>query len=336
MTQTPPLLKDLAKTGSTHIRVSEKGLEALKVFREKLSRGEYELVEGRCVCEAGGANRVLIAEEDRYGLPFQTYLCKDCGLLFTSPRMTPGSVAKFYEDDYRAIYRGKSKATQSFFDDQIRHGRQVLRRVAREKSVAKGNRVFDIGCGAGGVLIPFKEASFECYGCDFGSDYLERGRAAGLTLEAGSFEALRQYAPADLIIASHVLEHCLDPIEELRGWASLLAPNGLIYIEVPGLFDVYRSYKSLSLFFHVAHVFGFTLGTLTDVAARAGLERIAGDESVYAIFKPSSPRHEHTNYSATIERFLARGDGGVWKLPRELRRHAIRLAKSIAKRVTKP
>jgi len=325
-----PLVQELVDTGKPHIRVSAAGLEALAKFRERLRGGEYELLEEGCVCSSGGANRVLVASEDRYGLPFRTYLCRDCGLIFTTPRMSLQSVIKFYDVEYRAIYRGKPKATEAFFADQARHGRQILRRLGRRST----GRVFDIGCGAGGVLVPFQQAGWQCYGCDFGSEYLERGRAAGLTLEVGSFEMLRPYAPADVIIASHVLEHCLEPVAELKGWASLLSKDGVIYIEVPGLFDVYRNYKSLAAFFHVAHTFNFTLGTLRSVAAQAGLKFVAGNESVWAVFALSDKPFSLPNSDAKrIEKFLGRKEGGAERVPREVRRTFLRLLNSGLKKV---
>lgn len=325
-----PLVAELVRTRTPHVRVSSAGLRALDQFGEKLAAGHYELQNSGCICEEGGKNRVLVGEEDRYGLPFRTYLCKDCGLLFTTPRMSEKSVAEFYEVDYRPIYRGKEKATAGFFDDQIRHGRQILKRVP-----GNPRRVFDIGCGAGGVLMPFKEQGAECFGCDFGADYLERGKQAGLTLETGNAETLRKHGPADLIIASHVLEHCLNPIEELRSWSGLLAEGGQIYIEVPGLFEVYRNYKSLAAFFHVAHTFNFTLGTLTDVAGSAGLKMLDGNESVWALFSPSTDiAATSPNRADAIERFLRRGEKSSTKIPRELRRHSLRLARSAAKRLS--
>ena len=325
-----PLVRELVDTGKPHIRVSAAGLQALATFRERLRAGEYELVDEGCLCSSHGANRVLVATEDRYGLPFRTYLCRDCGLIFTTPRMSGRSVVKFYDVEYRAIYRGKPKATEAFFAEQARHGRQIMRRAGRPSP----GRVFDIGCGAGGVLVPFKEAGWTCYGCDFGSEYLERGHESGLTLEVGSYETLRQYAPADLIVASHVLEHCLNPVDELKGWASLLSKDGLIYIEVPGLFDVYRNYKSLAAFFHVAHTFNFTLGTLRSVAAQAGLKFIAGNESVWALFALSDqPVPQPKNDIKRIERFLSRKEGGSERIPREARRTFLRLLNSGLKKI---
>jgi 2-polyprenyl-3-methyl-5-hydroxy-6-metoxy-1,4-benzoquinol methylase len=326
-----PLVPDLKKSGRPHVRISVGGTKALDEFRHRLEAGEYELHEAGCLC--GASDRVLVAEEDRYGLPFRTYLCRACGLVYTTPRMTEKSVARFYEVDYRPIYRGSSKASDTFFEDQVRHGRQVLRRVKRHVGQASKRRIFDIGCGAGGVLVPFKEQGWDCFGCDYNPQYLERGKEAGLTLETGSFESLRQHGPADLIVASHVLEHCLDPVQEVHGWASLLSPDGLLYIEVPGLFDVYRNYKSLVGFFHVAHTFNFTLGTLTHVAAKAGLKRLAGNESVWALFAAGDQPSGPANQASDIERFLERSESGISKAPRELRRHFLRLSKSAAKRL---
>jgi SAM-dependent methyltransferase len=329
-----PLLLELAPSGKPHVRMSPAGRDALKSFRRKLERGEYELTEAGCICGGTDANRTLVAAEDRYGLPFRTYLCRNCGLLYASPRMSPESVQKFYTEDYRSIYRGSSKASDKFFRDQALHGRQILRRITYAVGKHPTARVFDVGCGAGGVLVPFRERGWECYGCDLNSDYLERGRAAGLTLEVGNHEILRSYEPAGLVIASHVLEHCLDPVAELEGWASLLKEDGLLYLEVPGVFNVFRDYKSLGGLFHVAHTFNFTLETLTAMASRAGLHRVAGNESVWALFEKGGEQVEvPPGATLAIESFLRQPNTGLRKAVRELRRHTARLARSGAKRL---
>lgn len=48
-------------------------------------------------------------KNDRYGINQQTVICKKCGLVYSSPRLTTESVRIFYEsDDYRKIYEEKS------------------------------------------------------------------------------------------------------------------------------------------------------------------------------------------------------------------------------------
>src|SRR5579884_2942228 len=131
-----PLIAALKKSGNPHVRVSKTGLVALGEFRKRLAEGQYEMAESGCLCNSSSADHVLVAEEDRYGLPFRTYLCRSCGILFTTPRMTERSVARFYEIDYRPIYRGSEKASDSFFEDQIRHGRQILRRLKKALPLA--------------------------------------------------------------------------------------------------------------------------------------------------------------------------------------------------------
>lgn len=255
---------------------------ALENFREKLANGAYEFESAQCVC--GERDGILIASRDRYALEVQTYLCKNCATMWTNPRMTSGSLGKFYSEDYRPIYVGQIQAPDTFFYDQVAHGRVILRFVEIHMP-APPLTIFDVGCGAGGVLLPFAHAGWHGFGCDLGHEYLQRGRSAGLVLEQGEAEVLAQYGSADLVILSHVLEHLPDPLSSLQRLSSLLKDRGFIYVELPGIFNIHRAYKDTMLFLQNAHLYHFTLTTLTSLMARAGFRLIQGDEFIHALFQ---------------------------------------------------
>lgn len=332
-----PLIKGLRVSGTPHVPLNPESLEALAAFRERLRAGAYEMNESGCLCGSAPASALLIAEEDRYGLPIRTNLCRSCGLLFTSPRMTEESAARFYENEYRPIYRGSATASEAFFHNQTKHGAKILERVGPFLKSGSGLVVLDIGCGAGGVLQPFQQAGWRAFGCDFNPAYLERGIDQGLQLVAGSSGALRQFGPADLIVASHVLEHCLEPDKEIREWTSMLTAGGLIYIEVPGVLELFQSYKRIESYFHVAHTFHFSLGTLTNLLAEEGLAFIAGDETVWALFSPDVDvcTRPHREAPVVIENFLRHSQDPLRATARELNRHARKFGRSIAKRLRK-
>ena len=48
---------------------------------------------------------------------------------------------------------------------------------------------------------------------------------------------------ADIIIYSHVFEHILDLDKELDAIKSHLKPEGILYIEVPGIKYVHNTYE---------------------------------------------------------------------------------------------
>lgn len=263
-------------------KLSELQQSALERFQEKLANGVYAFEPAQCIC--GGRDGIIIASRDRYALTVQTYLCKKCATMWTNPRMTSDSLSKFYEEDYRPIYVGYAQAPDVFFEDQVHHG-QVILKFIKPHILNQDYTVFDVGCGAGGVLLPFVDAGWHGFGCDLGQEYLERGRSAKLTLEHGEADLLAPYGPANLIILSHVLEHLPDPLLSIQHLSTLLKKDGFIYIELPGIFNIHRAYKDTMLFLQNAHLYHFTLTTLTLLMARVGFKLIKGDQFIHALFQ---------------------------------------------------
>jgi SAM-dependent methyltransferase len=258
-------------------------VEALNNFRQKLKENYYEFENVPCLC--GNKDSILISTTDRYALPVNTHLCKVCGLMWTSPRMQEHSLFQFYEEDYRSIYVGQAQAPDAFFDAQVQHGQFIYEFVSSHISLKNGIKVFDIGCGAGGVLLSFKESGWYTFGCDLGSEYLNRGISAGLVLEHGEASVLKKYGSANLVILSHVIEHFSNPLKTVKQISELLVDDGYIYVEVPGIFSIHKTYGDTLLFLQNAHLYHFSLASLTSLMAKAGFKIIKGDEQICALFQ---------------------------------------------------
>jgi len=277
--------------------LTNKQRKALDIFNEKLKKQVYTFEEVPCLC--GKFDGKLIANYDRYALPANTYLCRTCSVMWTNPRMTEVCLNKFYEDDYRPIYVGFSEAPDNFLLNQVQHGRRIHKFIRSNIIAEHELKVFDVGCGAGGILIPFLESGWSTFGCDVGEEYLLRGRDEGLVLEHGDAETLTKYGPTNLIILSHVLEHFPQPLMSLKQMANLLIDDGYIYIEVPGIFNIHNTYGDTMLFLQNAHLYHFTLETLTTLMAKAGYKLVKGDKSIRALFqkdknlKNTLPRNEY-------------------------------------------
>ncbi|RLJ01835.1 MAG: hypothetical protein DRP10_03030 [Candidatus Aenigmatarchaeota archaeon] len=71
-----------------------------KQIEKKIKEGIY-LFENVPCCVCGGENFELLSEKDRYGLYVPVVICKDCGLIYTNPRMTQDAFNQFYELEYR-------------------------------------------------------------------------------------------------------------------------------------------------------------------------------------------------------------------------------------------
>lgn len=275
---------------------------SLSNFKDELEQGVYLFEKARCLC--GQSDDLLIAQRDRYALPVKTYLCKSCGLMRTNPRMQEDSLSRFYEKDYRSIYVGNQQASNEFFEAQINHGHFIFEFIKSKVDVVEGMKVYDIGCGSGGILIPFKDANLSTFGCDLGSEYLKRGRQAGLVLEQGQARVLQIHGCANLIIVSHVLEHFSNPIREIEQISELLTDNGYLYIEVPGIFKIREAYGDTLLFLQNAHLYHFTLATLNTLMAKVGFKLIKGDESIHALYQKTSTNKKVSTKHQALKIFL--------------------------------
>ncbi|MCR3757807.1 class I SAM-dependent methyltransferase [Clostridium felsineum] len=258
--------------------------------KEKLQKGIYSYESVKCICNSGDFE--TLAEKDRYGLPVSTVICRKCGLIMINPRMTQESYNTFYDTEYRKLYVGKESPTEEFFNEQFKRGLSIYEYL-KNNGVKDIEKVLEIGTGAGGILKAFKDNGCQVLGVDLGKEYIEFGKTKGIKLincEAG--ELLKDYeGEFDLIILSHVMEHFLDINRELNIIKKLLKKNGVLYIELPGVFNMHYSYdcdflKSLQN----AHTYYFTLGTLKQVMELNGFLYINGDESIKSLFRVSQKK----------------------------------------------
>ena len=110
----------------------------------------------------------------------------------------------------------------------------------------------------------------------------------GLDLVAGTLAEVEPGRRPDLVIYSHVLEHVLDVGAELDRLRGVLAPSGIVYLEVPGIKRLDAGYEDDFLrYLQNAHCYHFSLVTLTNLLAGHGFERIAGDDLVRSAFRVS-------------------------------------------------
>lgn len=123
---------------------------------------------------------------------------------------------------------------------RLAEGRKVHAYLARRypEALPPGARVLDLGCGNGGLLLPFAEAGHRCWGLDvtLHPELSESAREAGLSLThlQGRGEALPFPDGAfDLVLLAETLEHVERPRRLGREVARVLRPGGICYLTTP-------------------------------------------------------------------------------------------------------
>jgi SAM-dependent methyltransferase len=222
-----------------------------------------EIVERCPLC--GSPRSSLFDRRQFRGREVTNVLCRDCGLVYQSPRMNAAGLEAFYEEEYRQLYQGEAGPNAK--DLAVQRGRaEALLAFARE-GVNAPARHLDIGCSAGLLLSAFQKA----YGClalgvEPGEAYRRYAIRHGFTVYP-SLEALQAEVQErfDLISLAHVLEHLPDPVGYLSHLRQeLLNPNGRLLVEVPHLY----AHDS----FEIAHLVSYSPHTLSQVLQKAGFE----------------------------------------------------------------
>jgi len=196
-------------------------------------------------------------------------ICKKCGFVFQSPRMTQARLDQFYVREYRQLYQGDAGPVPK---DLLAQSARAANLVAFLKShgVMQLSRHLDIGASAG-LLLQAVRAGYRCesVGVEPGLAYREVSQKAGLKIYPGLEDLPKEGANCfDLVSLAHVLEHMPDPVWTLAYLRQdCLSEGGWLLVEVPNLYchDC----------FEVAHLTSFSQHSLTQILRKAGYRLLA-------------------------------------------------------------
>lgn len=197
--------------------------------------------------------------------------CRGCSLVFVNPQPTEAAVESYYSS--------KELTAQESWSSYFDHTPQQLAALwtARLADVARWTngrspRLLDIGCGWGDFLHFASARGWQVGGFEFSASVARVAQEKyGLAVRVGSLEDMEiPDQTFDLITLWHVLEHLRDPLGALARIEPLLAPGGVLVLEVPNLnFLARKSWRyPMSRTLHLYH---FSPATLSALVERAGL-----------------------------------------------------------------
>lgn len=287
------------------LNLTAEQLEVRNLVAGQIDRGEY-LLESQSCCICSSDSSVLVSERDRYGLMNSTVLCQECGLLRTEPVLRPEDYANFYYHSYRTLYFEEKFATDEFFESQRRGAQPIIEYLSKSIALPNDSLMLDVGCGSGGMVQAFVDRGYRGIGIDYDANYLQKGQGRGLDLRQGNVFSFQNEEKPKLVIYSHVLEHVNDPNIELQAVRTQLHDDGYLYVELPGIKrDLRAVYKAdLIRFFHIAHLYHFTLKTLTNLLQRNGFELVAGNEVIRSVWKKGETRPGITSDYQSVRNYL--------------------------------
>ena len=170
--------------------------------------------------------------------PFKILECKDCGLLYTSPRPNKEEIGKYYKsDEYYSHQENKEGFIPKVYEKVKSVNLRSKYKMATE-GLATG-KILDIGCGVGDFLHTMEQQGWECTGVEPSEDAkaIAKKRIKAQLLSSEEQEHLQE-GSFDVITMWHVLEH-VDALRwQIQQLYRLCKPGGRIVIALPN----YKSY----------------------------------------------------------------------------------------------
>lgn len=234
--------------------------------------------------------------------------CPRCGLRWLSPRPT----AEGYETVYSHEAYFADRVGMEPYRDVVRRRlwgfRHRLRRLERRlgedgSGDGSGLRILDVGAATGEFVVEARKRGHRAEGFEPSAGGRAEARERhGLELAGGTLEELsgRFAGPYDVVHLSHVLEHLPDPAAALATMRRLLAPGGVLSVEVPQQFDndvewllrlLGRSRHGRFDTHSLHHTYFFTPPTLLALLAVAGFEVLELRTFHWGLTPPPSPRN---------------------------------------------
>ncbi len=158
--------------------------------------------------------------------------CMNCGLAFVNPQPTEKELAALYDRMYHVDRESIETGNEAAFAGADRVAFRINRRLPRLSALKKSGNLLDVGANDGSFLKFAKQAGYDPYGVELSPTAAEyAARNSGAPVVKGSIDDfISQYPDMlfDVITLWDVVEHFLDPMQELIKINSLLKPGGIL------------------------------------------------------------------------------------------------------------
>lgn len=170
--------------------------------------------------------------------PLELYVCSNCRLVQTRDLH---SAEQIFSADY--VY------FSSYSSSWLEHAARYVEAVSTRLGLGPQSRVVEVASNDGYLLKNFVARGVPCLGIEPTASTAAAARAIGVPTRevffgAATAEEIRdEFGPADLIVGNNVYAHVPDINDFTAGLARLLAPDGVITLEFPHLYELVRQHQ---------------------------------------------------------------------------------------------
>jgi len=156
--------------------------------------------------------------------------CPECRLEFADP-LRGGSAAYYQSVNANRSAKFQPATLHPGFQYLVRELKKITRRYLNSRQ----RRVVDVGCGTGYLLAELQQVGFEVFGLDFDPTAIQvANEYYHVPAKVGTIHDLQTLtARFDLALLTHVLEHVPDPHRLLTDLGNIVAPQGILFLDVP-------------------------------------------------------------------------------------------------------
>jgi len=178
------MLERFLSTKKTPWKLNGLQLSTKAGLQAAIENGDLYICE-RNSCLCGSHNKSKFASIDRFGLDFSSYICKNCGLIFTSPYICDSSLPFYYNSFYHSLHFGTAQPIENLYSRG--QGSKIFNFVKAYLN-SSDIRIFEMGAGCGSNLLQFANVAKKnnikvaCYGNEYNKDYVKCGNGKGLKL----------------------------------------------------------------------------------------------------------------------------------------------------------
>jgi 2-polyprenyl-3-methyl-5-hydroxy-6-metoxy-1,4-benzoquinol methylase len=236
-------------------------------------------VSFRCLTCGGCSPRLLYALADDGHA--RIVVCRTCDLVQLEKLPTPEELDDLYARGYFEG-RGDESGYAEYGEQEEEYLATFGQDVLRIKTLMSEGSVLDVGCGYGYFLRSAQAAGFDAYGVDRSPEGVREaekhapGRVFEGTIESVTALADQQF---DVIFASHLIEHILEPRSFLLQMVRHLTEDGILVLVTPNIKSWLarisgRRWVSFKIPEHVAY---YDPKTMRHLLEGVGLEVLAID-----------------------------------------------------------
>jgi SAM-dependent methyltransferase len=265
---------------------SEKKKESRRQIFELLRTSKT--IANPCLCSKKCSTHFeILSLVDRNSLPVRNVICKACGTIRINPLPSNDFYRTVYSKFYWPLMHGNSTLTRGRFGLSVRRAVPYWNYLKRKVSLRE-KKVLELGASYGAGLFLLKDQKCKCLvGYDYDGDFVKKGiEYSDIDLRIGGIdEAINDGSKYDFLILRHVLEHFIDPVSSLRKIKQLLTRSGLIFVEVPGVFNPKLWGYDPMMYFDLFHPFSYSLNTLKMLMHNSGYCLVDGNHHVYSLWE---------------------------------------------------